>query len=119
MKTQKLTNWNDLDNIDEMPPFAASDLTCLEEVKAVLERHGKSHVFGVNLLHKHFDLADDEIMLETQDAKARTLHSHAVKLSELERIPYVVTVWRFDTGQIRPMGGCATSPYRGHFRYVG
>jgi hypothetical protein len=101
-----------------MPPFAASDLTCLQEVQEVLERHGKSHVFGVNLLHKHFDLADDEIMLETQDPVERTLRSRPVKLSELEQTPYAVTVWRFDGGTIRAMAACAVGPYKGHYHYT-
>lgn len=101
-----------------MPPFAASDLTCLKEVQEVLERHGKHHVFGINLLHKHFDLAEDEIMLETQDPVERTLRSHPIKFSELEQTPYTVTVWSFESGTIRPMGACAIGPYRGHYRYM-
>jgi hypothetical protein len=108
-----------LDNIDDMPPFAASDLSCLQEVQEVLQRHGKSQVFGINLLHKHFDLADDEIMLETQDPVERTLRSRPVKLSELEQTPYTVTAWRFDSGNIRFAGACAVGPYRAHYKYMG
>jgi len=107
-----------LDNIDNLPPFGASDLDCLREMQEVLARHGKSHIFGVNLLHKHFDLPEDEIMLERQDHTARTLQSEPIKLSELERIPHMVTGWRFDSGDIRPTGACATGPYRGHYRYM-
>jgi hypothetical protein len=83
----------------------------------VLERHGKQHLFGVVLLHKHFDLEDDEILLEEQNPSARSISSHAVKVSELAGKSYKVTSWRLDHGTIRPIGCCAMGMYGQHYGY--
>jgi hypothetical protein len=118
MKTQlQPINWNELEDIDDIPSFSDADEACLDEIQQVLNRHGKAGQFGVTLLHKHFDLSDDEIMLEKQNRADRTLSSRVVKLSELEGISYKATVWRFDTKTIRPVGACASGEYGAHYGY--
>jgi hypothetical protein len=47
--------------IHETPPRQESDDACFQEIKEVLKRHGLEHRYGLTLLHKHFELSDDEI----------------------------------------------------------
>lgn len=111
-------NWNDLDDLDEASsPFSVSDQACLDEIRQVLERNGKTRRFGITLLHKHFDLANDEVLLETPNPTDRTLSTRVMKVSELEEVSHDCTAWRFDGGTIRPMWACAGGEYGSHYGY--
>ncbi|MEU7930235.1 hypothetical protein [Micromonospora echinofusca] len=101
-----------LPDIDEVPTVDAEDEKVLQEVRAVLDRHGALGRFGVWLLHQHFDLADDEMMLETVDKENRVLTTRPVKMSEISDGTSVETTWRLDspTGQRRCETMCA-KPY--------
>lgn len=77
-----------LPHLHDVRPLDASDAPCLAEIEAVLARHGKAGRFGVSLLHRHFDLAEDERLVEVIDAESRTLTSRPVKAGELpEGVP--------------------------------
>ena len=76
--------WARLKDIDEVRPIDASDAECLEELRRVLEKHNRLRRFGVSLLHRHFDVADDELMLETTDVEKREHWVRPVKKSELK-----------------------------------
>jgi hypothetical protein len=77
--------WSDLDHIAEVRPIDDTDAPCLEEVRAVLEQHNALDRFGIALLHSHFELADDEMMLETTDAERREHLVRPVKRSYPEQ----------------------------------
>jgi hypothetical protein len=68
-----------LPDITEVRPVDASDLPCLNELRDVLERHGALERFGLNLLHDHFELDDDELLVEVSDADTRTLTIRPVR----------------------------------------
>src|SRR5690349_746431 len=76
--------WSNLSNIDTVRPIDESDAPCLEEIRGVLEKHGCLQRFGISLLHSHFQLADDEILLETTNVDAREHWVRPVKKSFLE-----------------------------------
>lgn len=40
-----------LPHIDDVAPFSDADRACLNEVRAVLDRYGKTNRFGICLLH--------------------------------------------------------------------
>lgn len=63
--------WSRLDNIDNVRPIDAGDAPCLNEIRDVLAKHDCLRRFGVSLLHSHFELADDEMLLETTDVAKR------------------------------------------------
>ncbi|HEX5407728.1 MAG TPA: hypothetical protein VFX16_36125 [Pseudonocardiaceae bacterium] len=67
----KSMQWADLDHIADVRPIGDADAACLDEVRLVLARHNALDRFGIALLHNHFDLGDDEMMLETTDAERR------------------------------------------------
>jgi len=72
--------WSKLDDIDDVEPVGENDTDCLSEIRDVLRKYGMMKRFGVALLHSHFDVANDEIMLETNDPESRTLLTRPVKM---------------------------------------
>jgi len=72
--------WTSLEDIDNIEPLNGTDEPCLKELYEILKKYGKQHRLGVALLHKHFELRDDEIMLETSDHQKRELVSAPVSL---------------------------------------
>ena len=62
-----------LKDLSDVDPLRPDEIEVLRDLRAVLARHGALDRFGVHLLHKHFDLAADEILVETADPEARTL----------------------------------------------
>ena len=63
--------WSSLPDVDRVEPVSDRDGAVLAELKAVLVRHGATDRFGVCLLHRHFDLADDECLMESTDVEQR------------------------------------------------
>lgn len=90
-----LTHLNDLPAIDSLEPLTADDEACLVAVRAVLEQHGLLDRFGMTRLHKHFDLAPGEALIETTDTSARVQTIRVMKDVELEGAEVVETAWRF------------------------
>lgn len=86
---------NALHDIGEIQILDSSDDSCLEELKLVLEKHSKIDKFGIALLHKHFNLAQDETLVETIDTENRVLTSRPEKISALQKQNYVQTLWCF------------------------
>ena len=88
---------NGLPDIDDVAPLSADDHACIEEVKAVLAKHGKLERFGISLLHSHFPVAEDEMLIEYSDDAKRELTIRPVPTSELEGSQIKETNWRLDT----------------------
>ena len=99
-----------LPDIDEVAPFSDADQDCFRDIRAVLEKHGALGRFGVWLLHEHFEIGDDEVVVESVDTETRTLLSQPAKFSELSRS--IETSWRLDSpsGMQRCESMCAR-PY--------
>lgn len=98
--------WAALKHIDIVDPINEQDAECLIEIRDVLKKHGKLNRLGVALLHSHFDLEDDEIMLEsTEDEDTRTLITKAVKKSETDGVN-VGTIWMLKEGDPTTMTWC-------------
>lgn len=91
-------NWNDLPDLMETHELSAHDEKCLAELQLVIEKHNLTSKFGVSLLHKHFEIADDEVLLEKNDPITRELISQPVKVEEDMNQSFAVTQWRFDDG---------------------
>jgi hypothetical protein len=87
---------NALPDIDEVAPISEEDEACIREVKEIIERHGKLGRFGLTLLHNHFPIAEDEVMVELCDPESRTLTIRPVKKPELANVSLVETNWRLD-----------------------
>jgi hypothetical protein len=99
--------WAGLKDINDIEPLNDSDKACLAEVRDVLKRHSKMARFGVNLLHKHFDLAEDEILVEFIDSETRTLVIKPVKKTEVGTV--METNWVLGDGESQAMLACVVS----------
>ncbi|MFG2294280.1 hypothetical protein [Streptomyces sp. NPDC048603] len=69
------------------------DAEFVRDLVAVLEKHGNLDRFGLCLLHDHFPLGGDEILVETNDPQSRTL-SVRVEKTGLTRHAKA-SQWRF------------------------
>jgi len=101
--------WSNYKDIDDIEPVNNSDSKCMEEVRDVLKRHNRLDRFGLALLHKHFDLQDDEVMLEKYFEDDRTL---VLKPEKLKNITHktVGTIYVLKEG-IQPVARCPTYCY--------
>jgi transcriptional regulator with XRE-family HTH domain len=86
---------------EAVEPVGGRDQVCFDEVRGVLERHGALGRFGITLLHQHFDIAPDEVLVETVDVENRVLVTRPQKASTVASS--IETSWRLDdpTGRQR------------------
>lgn len=97
-------NWNDLPDLIDVHELSENDDQCLKQLQAVIEKYNLTSKFGVALLHKHFDIENDEVLLETNDPKLRTLTTRPIRIKEGDSQNYATTIWRFSDGN---RYGCA------------
>ena len=104
----QVMQWNRLNHIADLKPVGDDDADCLKEIRSVLERHNALDRFGVTLLHSHFDLAEDEMMLETTDVDKREHYVRPVKRSFFDGtgVTAQTTVVGFDTRGYTQVCGC-------------
>lgn len=95
---------NRLIHVDNVIPLAEDDYICLEEVRDVLKRYKKLDRFGVNLLHKHFELKENEVLLESCDEHNRVLTIEPVAKELLSESTLLETSWHLS--EFTPLLGC-------------
>jgi len=95
--TMAPTQWARYKDIEDVEPINDGDMDCLVEISAVLKKYGKRERFGVALLHKHFEMANDELLVEHTDAKARVLTIKPLKQSEAGQT--IETIWELGDGK--------------------
>ena len=88
-----------LPDISEVRPISEEDEICLNEIREVLMKHNSLNRFGITLLHGHFDISDDEILVEVCDVENRKLISSPMKREEVAKAKSIETNWRFDADQ--------------------
>jgi|CXWL01.1.fsa_nt_gi hypothetical protein len=86
-----------LRHVSEVEPLADKDRPLVDDLIRVLKKHNALDRFGITLLHKHFEMTEDEMLLETTDLATRIQTIQPVKKSELEGLDAIVTAWRLDT----------------------
>jgi hypothetical protein len=90
----------DLPEIADVQRWSAADEKLFDELRAVLEKHGAIARFGITLLHKHFDVADDEVLVEVCDRESRTLLTRPLPATGLSATNVIETNWRFDVPNV-------------------
>lgn len=88
-----------LPDIMEVRPVGSEDDAIFDEIRAVLERHNALGRFGVTLLHQHFDIGDDEVLVEQIDALNRILDTRPVPKALATN--GIETSWRLDDPSCR------------------
>ena len=104
-----------LPHVDQVVPRSASDEECFAELRAVLARHHALQRFGILLLHEHFEVAHDEVLVEECDVVRRVLTIAPRKLEKADG-NVLETSWRLDTGEAahRCLSRCLRDPLGSH-----
>ena len=79
----------------DLQPASDKDADCFRDIRDVLVKHKALKRFGVFLIHKHFEVADDEEMTECTNHEERTLLIHPRKKAEVDRDVTIATNWIF------------------------
>lgn len=112
--------WERIPDISKVDQFSQKDEQCFRDVRDVLKKHGALNRFGLTLIHSHFDLADDEILLEETDIETRTQTVKPVKESEIKVEDVTITNWKLSEGEDFSMKICvcarSTSSHFGYHR---
>jgi len=89
--------WASLPDIEDVPALTGADHECLDAIRDVLIRYNAIGRFGVHLMHKHFEVAEDEVLVEYTNIEARTLNCKVEKRSaELQPShKRIETMWSF------------------------
>jgi hypothetical protein len=96
-----------LADIDVVEPLSDADRDCFNDLREVLKKHNALSRFGVSLLHRHFDVYDDEVLVEFCDKDRRTLTLTPTKVTALGELQLKQTNWRLDVKQ--SMSECTTA----------
>lgn len=104
--------WGEINHIDNVRPIDDEDLPCLNEIFEILKKYNCIDRFGVALLHKHFDLQEDEVLLETTDVDGREQWIRPIKESYLKenRIEAQTTLVCYSDAGLSRMCVCARGP---------
>lgn len=86
--------WMKALDINEVPPLNDKDMQCFQEIRAVLKRHDALDRFGLTLIHKHFHIDEDELMVEFTDHEARTLIVKPIKCASIDENFVTATNWK-------------------------
>lgn len=99
-------------HIMNVKPIGDNDRECLSEIRDVLARYGKLDRFGVTLLHNHFPVEADEVLVETEDTRRRRLVSEPEKKSLVRKSSSIETAWRLCLGEeiLDCLSVCVTDP---------
>lgn len=90
--------YRDLPDIDAVTPLNEDDFACLAAIREVLAQHGRLDRFGVTLMHGHFPIGEDEVLVESCDDTARTLTMTIHPAEVLKQGNLVQTAWRLSDG---------------------
>lgn len=108
--------WSPLPDISETPPISDADTACLRELQAVLEKHDATGRFGLTLMHKHFDIAEDEMLVEFPDVESRTLVTKVMRQDSVPKNELTITSVSLANGKIIAGCRCAITS-NGHGAY--
>lgn len=88
--------WVGTPDIGDVAPLSADDRDCLREIRDVLSKYGYLNRFGISLIHKHFEIGEDECLVENIDVETRTLTVRPVKKGSVGHA--IETQWRLADG---------------------
>ena len=107
-------HWAQLPDLDETSRLSEGDFACMQEMKAVLAKHGKLDRFALHLIHKHFDMAEDEVLAEYTNTAKREQTFKVVKHGDKVLDNVIPTTWSLDAAMPTALTNCVFIPYQGH-----
>ena len=103
------TRWSAFADVDQVKQISDDDAACLRDVRDVLAKHGALDRFGVSLLHSHFGMSDDEMLMETTDEVTRVQTIRPISLSDGYNVPgqtMMITQLKLCEGETIATVGC-------------
>jgi hypothetical protein len=88
-----------LPDITEVKPLGRGDKPLVDELVTVLRKHNALDRFGITLLHQHFPISDEELLVESVDTEKRVQSIRPVNKNHLVSLDVTETSWRLDTGE--------------------
>ncbi len=76
--------------------FTESDKVCFEEIIEVLKKYNLIDKYGIGLLHDHFPIHLDEVLLETTLSEDKTIQTRTIKREDAKNVNHFETAWYFD-----------------------
>lgn len=115
--TIRAVQWGLLHDLQGVAPLDAADLACMAELREVLARHGRLDRFALHLVHKHFELAPHEVMVEYNDPVAREQHLRVERRDARSLREAIPTTWLLDA-PAQPVVTCVCA-YRADVGHLG
>ena len=103
------TRWSAFADVDQVKQISDDDAACLRDVRDVLAKHGALDRFGVSLLHSHFGMSDDEMLMETTDEVTRVQTIRPISLPDGYNVPgqtMMITQLKLCEGETIATVGC-------------
>jgi len=116
------TMWSQLKDIDSMSKISDNDAQCFRELRDVLKKHNALDIFGIKLLFKQFEVAEDEVLFETTDVQERTQIVRPFKIKDLqglEDMSLMTTMWKMVEGEKVAYQYCACAERLGEKGHSG
>lgn len=107
-------HWSRLPELRQVPPLDDDDLVCMGELRAVLARHGRLDRFALHLIHKHFELGADEVLVEYSDPAMREQWQRVELRTSAALHDAVPTTWTLAAAAPLAVCVCAYEVDRGH-----
>jgi hypothetical protein len=98
-----------LPDIHDVAALSTDDAPLMQDLYDVLRKHNALRRFGITLLHQHFELAHDEVLVESTNRQTRTQTIEPIKVCEIKDLDAIETSWRLDTGE--PVMSCKCIKY--------
>ena len=88
-------DYEQLPDIDALPSLTECQSECITELGECIVSFGAQEIFGVALLHKHFQVRDSEILVERQSEQHTVTQPLPFKDFDIQKL--VPTVYGFDS----------------------
>ena len=85
--------WGKLADLHEVPPLQADDMECMNAIRAVLKQFGKLDRFALHLIHKHFEIDADEVLVEYSNPATREQFFRPEKKDSADARDAIPTTW--------------------------
>lgn len=102
--------WASTKDIAEVDPVTDKDADVLRDLHEVLMKHNAVDRFGIMLIHKHFDLAENEQMVEFTDVENRRLTLQPMLEGTVANT--IQTSWKFPSDPDAPREAMADCVWR-------
>lgn len=106
--------WGRLQDLHTLRRLDDDDIACMRELREVLARHGRLDRFALQLVHKHFELAPHEVLVEYSDPAARELRLRVEARDGAAARAALPTAWMLDSDAPVAACVCAFRPGQGH-----